>query len=426
MEKINIDMQVSKMDFGSYSDTVKIHDVMKEYGVKNISILCRCSEQMIAKMGSFASPTVKAIKRVLATYGLQLNMTTEQLQAYRNLPEDAFRDKEVTENDLENVRTELYTTLAEKERIEKEIEKLKAEKQEVEDAIWTNRVRYPDLYEDLENTKTFLGLIADRFEQYVNKIGGVVDAMPEQLTPQEELPPITDAEEAARKMKEALENITPPEEDADYISAVIPEDPEYDFDNFVDILSHFNLLHLLDDSASSVMRYEYKEKVNRGYISNAANLYDLCKMKEEEVKRLFQQTNGLQDIVENALKKHSLRYGMLTEELDAYQSIYERFHPKNAETDKQKMTAHREEVNQALDFDPVAVMAPNDLIFLRFRMVEKAMLGQPWWVKMFCKESERLQKALDTGESLYQMELDSLRDESMVHFRKHLNDPLSK
>lgn len=419
MEKINIDMQVSKMDFGSYSDTVKIHGVMKDCGVKNISILCRCSEQMVARMGSFASSTVMAIKRVLATYGLQLNMTTEQLQAYRDLPSDYFKDKEVIEGDVENARTELYTALAEKERLDKEIRELKAEKSKLENELWEVRCKYPDLYEEMDKTQTFLSLIADRFETYANMIGGVVDnENPDQEAPAEEQTPVTDAEQEAQRMKKALEEITPPEEDADYISAVVPDEPEYDFENFLDILSHSKLVHLLDNKASSVMIYEYKRSVN----NNRANLYELCTMNEGRLKSVFGNIEGLQEIVEKALKKHSLRFGMLPTELDAYQSIYERFHTKK-ETDKEKVKAHREELEHRLDFDPLVALDANDLGYLRFRLVEKAMLGQPWWVKMFCKEDERLQKAIDAGDALYQMELDNMRNESIQRFKRHLNDP---
>ena len=73
MQKINIDYPVSKMDFGTYCDTIGIHDTMRRNGVKNIDILCRCSEAMIASMGHFTAPQMLAIKTSLATYGLKFN-----------------------------------------------------------------------------------------------------------------------------------------------------------------------------------------------------------------------------------------------------------------------------------------------------------------------------------------------------------------
>lgn len=410
MEKINIDLQIAKMDFGSYSDTVKIHEAMKNGGVKNIEILCRCNEKMIADIGHFASSTMMAIKRVLATYGLKFDMTTEELDAYRKLPEDSFRNhEEVTLSDVEKATSDYYAALAQKSRIENEIEELLMKKQREENSFFFHRHEDNVAYEDIKEVRDDLKAIQEKLTQDVSIISGHANTIPSHVTNPLDLFQNLMLE----KKTDDFEG-----EVADYVCVSDDKGNEIDVNvsHYADLLSKNQLVSLLDDSDSRILRHLFRKQTEM-YYPKVNNLYDLCSRSIEDIHEIFNRTPGMTAAISVALKKYSLHIGMNIAELDLYQKMYDLNHeepaPRTDEEDHQIM------VDKWKDYDPIVNARLEDVEFMRLRFAEKIYCDQPWYIKFFCSENKRFKKAIKAASRFLDISKEYITDLSNDYFDRN-------
>ena len=437
MQKINIDYPVSKMDFGTYCDTIGIHDTMRRNGVKNIDILCRCSEAMIASMGHFTAPQMLAIKTSLATYGLKFNMTAEELQAYKDLPDDAFKNKDITEEEVEKIRSDYYAILVEKDKVAKELAKCRLELENMEpDFLLRQRLKSLDMrmtsaVETLTQLTVRLEMSAYRSENHQceapEEEQPSAEPQPEYHTerPDYHRPYIPDVGfyRPTHESEEPADEEEPAKEEKED-----DEEVECELDDMIDLLSGEVLRDLLEGHTSTVNNYLYKKKLMHRWDSSCENLFCLCRMNEQKVLSFFDDNSVLVSDLKSELKRHGLKLGMGTLELDVYQAMYEHI-PKPVDEVQEIETPidkRIREVEEYLDIDPVLTVRSDDFVWLRFRLIEKSLLCQPWWVKMFCSTEQLFKRAYKMADTMYQMEIENMREKSIDHFERHMNDVVNK
>lgn len=442
MQKINTDLQVSKLDFGSYSDSIKIHDAMKRSGVKNINLMCRCSEAMVQQLGLFTAPTMLIIKRTLGTYGLKFNMTTEELDAYKDLPDDYFqnKDKEITEDDVEKVRSEFYATLTEKQQLknsiielQNDIAGLKNKKTECEQEYWYAQARRPIINKELENIHEKLCELASRLETSVEKMENHSFDVPEEVPlheseqPQEHLDwkkPWLNGGGFSEPENEtevpAEENEEQPKEESDD-----EEDIECDIEDMIDLLSSQVLTSFLNGHSSSVTNYLFKKKIQGRWDMACENMLNLCSMSESVALTFFDYNQNIVSDLKKEMKVHGLKFGMSPIELDFYQETFEK-QPKIEAPVEDPLEKQVKRIDYYLDTDPVMSVRSDDYVWLRFRLIEKSILSQPWWVKIFCSTEKLYDRAYKMAAKLYDMEIENMRNRSIDHFKRHMNDEVIK
>ena len=427
MEKIGIRSSVKKLDFGSYANTLKYQNALFSQGIKTVDFLCRCNEELLLRLSDISKTGLSDIITGLSLYGLHLNMTTEELEAYSNLPEDAFVDKEVTEDDINKQRMELAY-------LENEVNNLRYEKSSLEQKVkelheahdYENRIDYI-----IDHTK--MCILIDKLDRLVsenNAMSQLVDEL----------------------RKKRLNDVIPSEDDANHfgfcheLSKIEPIELEADAEDANDIYQiqavyepekhdepeevapelHLNLLskddlvHLLDDNPLTLLVHNYKDKVDSyyGLGCHLHNLYDVCSRKEQEF-RISLQNEDIFNAIKEALDKHGLSVGMSLAQLEKYQRVYEEYvqEPKTeSEADDEIMAA--ESIAKGVEnYDPIKSYI-SDFEFARLRCIQSCLASQPLFVKWFGTREEKLSMALSDGNKLFDMFRKGVADRARKFFSK--------